>query len=304
VSTTLDTFYKTNTNLSGGNLVATSTGAGGARAQRCCSGLTYFEGVITTLTGTPQIGIADSNWDHATGLGTGANTVGYQPSGAVRINNATVSTIAAYVAGNTICVAVDVLNRQIWFRVGSGNWNNSGTANPATGIGGIDFSAAAGCTIGTVFEAISASVTGNVWTMTLSSPFAQTAPTGFASVDTIAYPTLIKAGPDTLTAWTPVVGTITYPKHAGPIDQITTKMWWTPGGAITKVSGTCMESGVTVAGKRVDVYDRVTGELLGTTYSASDGTWSLVCLGRPSVRVVADDPTAYNSLVYDNVVPV
>jgi hypothetical protein len=58
---------KTNTTLSGGNLVATSTGLGGVRSGRAdVSGLTYFEGVITTLTGSPQIGVAAPLWGTST----------------------------------------------------------------------------------------------------------------------------------------------------------------------------------------------------------------------------------------------
>jgi hypothetical protein len=48
-------------------LVATSTAAGGVRGTRPLSGLSYFSGVITTLTGTPQIGIAQTNWDNSDG---------------------------------------------------------------------------------------------------------------------------------------------------------------------------------------------------------------------------------------------
>ena len=47
-------------------------------------------------------------------------------------------SLGARSAGNVIGVAIDLDNRKIWFRVApSGNWNNSGTANPATNTGGI-----------------------------------------------------------------------------------------------------------------------------------------------------------------------
>jgi hypothetical protein len=74
-------------------------------------------------------------------------------------------------------------------------------------------------------------------------------------------------------------------------------------GPIQTVSGTVQEYGVAIAGRRVDVYDRHTGELIGTTVSASDGTWSVNCLGRVTVRVVCSDPFTFDSMVFDNVVP-
>ena len=42
----------------------------------------------------------------------------------------------ALVANDVLCVAVDLTASLIWFRKNGGNWNNSGTANPATGTGG------------------------------------------------------------------------------------------------------------------------------------------------------------------------
>jgi hypothetical protein len=41
------------------------------------------------------------------------------------------------VAGHTVCFAVDLDNNLLWVRIDNGNWNGSGTANPATGTGGI-----------------------------------------------------------------------------------------------------------------------------------------------------------------------
>jgi len=40
------------------------------------------------------------------------------------------------VSGIIQCAAIDLTNNLIWFRTGSGNWNGSGAANPATGSGG------------------------------------------------------------------------------------------------------------------------------------------------------------------------
>lgn len=282
--------------------VATSTAAGGAHADRAISGLTYFSAVITTLTGTPQIGICDVASAVGTALGSTLTSVGYLSTGAVQLNGVTIATIAAYVATNRIDCAVDWGARMIWFRVNNGNWNNNVANNPATGVGGIDISTA--INLGTATPAIYASLSGTVWTMEFSTPFTNAAPASFVTVDTIQY---------TVANWTTdprgyFVPTGTPPAavlkaYQLPNDESTFGKHYN-GSTITRVSGTIMEVSVTIGGKRVDVYDRVTGELLGTTYSAVDGTWSVACLGRPSVRVVADDPTTYNSLVYDNVLPV
>jgi hypothetical protein len=280
-------------------LIATSTGAGGARSNRQISGITYFEGVITTLTGTPQIGIASTTWDNATALGSGNNTIGYAPSGAVTNNGATLSTIAAYVQGNRIGVAVDPVNRLIWFSVNGGNWNNNAANNPATGVGGIDYSSIAG--LNTMVAAVSASVTGNVWTMTFSTPFTGTAPGSFASMDVVGYTRMDASTNPAMPFGIPASYTIKATQKGG--DNSTLGKHFI-GTTITVVSGTTKENGSVVTGKKVEVYDRVTGELLGSTYSDGSGNWSIPALGRPAVRVVGSDPTTYNSIVYDNVVPV
>lgn len=69
---------------------------------------------------------------------------GWQPAGAIVAGGGvvetaaiTVATIQAYAAGNVLGCALDIDNRLVWFRTGTGNWNNSGTANPATGVGGV-----------------------------------------------------------------------------------------------------------------------------------------------------------------------
>lgn len=302
MATTFDSSRLTNTTLSGGNLVATSTAAGGAMSSRVLSGLTYFEVTITTLTGTPGVGIASSNWDHSTALGTGSNTVGYQPSGAVKLNGATLATIAAYVQGNRIGVAVDPITKLIWFRVNGGNWNNNAANDPVAEVGGIDYS---GASVGSIVAAINSSLSGNVWTAIFSAPFTDAVPTGYASLDAIGFTT---AQSTKTTLEIPLITSLpaSYGLTAGPLPlgQTSQGKHFSPAATITMVSGTTKENGSIVTGKRVDVYDRLTGDLLGTTYSDGSGNWSLPCLGRPAVRVVGSDPTTYNSQVYDDVVPV
>lgn len=300
-ATTLNSGQKSpNITLSGGSLVATSSGTGGVKATRPLTGKAYFEGTITTLTGTPSIGIAAQSWTNIFDLGSQNNTLGYLSSGAVKCNGFTIATIATYAAGNIICCAIDPLNKLAWFRVGtSGNWNNSGTADPATGVGGIDFGT--NLTLpDTFYPAVEASLTGTVWTMNFSSP-AGVVPTGFAIVDTIGY---TKAMATTPTFPLPGALPAAYGFRAAPMPKSQTALGYFNGTTITKVSGVTKEGGSPIASKKVEVYDRITGELLGTTISDGSGAWEVPCLGRPAVRVVGSDPTTYNSVVFDNVAPV
>jgi hypothetical protein len=298
-ATTLDLNRKTNTTLSGGNLVATSSGAGGACSSRMLSGPSYFEGTITTLTGTPSIGIATSGWGTNVALQSGTGTLAYLATGAVQINGVTLSTIATWAQGNRIDCAVDPANQLIWFRVAGGNWNNNAANNPATGVGGIDFSS---MLEGSIEAAVYASLTGNVWTMVFSAAgFAGAAPSGFASIDNIGLSAVKAAAKAVLPGSVPASSDI-----SGGLATygITGGKHFSPAGPVTVVSGTTKEAGSIVTGKKVEVYDRLTGDLLGRTFSDGSGNWSIAALGRPSVRVVGSDPTTYNSLVYDNVVPV
>jgi hypothetical protein len=259
-ATTFDPGVKTNTNLTGGNLIATSTGAGGARSSRFLQGLTYFELTPTTLTGTPSLGIATSNWNTSTALQSGLNSLAYLPSGAVQVNGVTLATITAWAQGSRIDVAVDPADHLIWFRVGGGNWNNSGTADPATLAGGIDYGSAI-TQLGTLAAAIYASLTGNVWTGAFSAAsFAGTPPAGYSSLDNV----LLTAGNnvDVFYEAMPLVApTFTIAAKAHPLPQDRYQRLYSGSGPSQTVSGTVLEYGSPVAGRRVDVYDRNTGDL-------------------------------------------
>ncbi len=182
MATTWDSNRKTSTiALSGGNLVATSSGLGVVAATRSMTGNTYFEVTATTLTGTLAIGFLNPSYNTASAsiLGTDNNGLAYKSSGAVVLNNVTLTTLATYAAGNVIGVAVDLANRLVWFRVGAGNWNNNAGFSPVTGVGGIDFSTIASTPL---LPAAGASATGAVLTAAFTT-FANTAPTGFVSID-------------------------------------------------------------------------------------------------------------------------
>jgi hypothetical protein len=53
------------------------------------------------------------------------------------------NSIGVPASGDVIGVAVDLTALLFWMRRNGGNWNGSGTANPATGVGGVSFTAGA-----------------------------------------------------------------------------------------------------------------------------------------------------------------
>lgn len=299
-ATTFDLVRKVNNTLSGGNLVATSTGAGGVGTSRGAQQNFYFEVTLTTLTGTPRVGISSLNAPQTTSLENALYCLGYDASGAVKINNVTIATIATFAQGNRIDCAVNLPLRLIWFRVAGGNWNNNVANDPATNTGGIDWSSMT--LAATMQAAVSASLTGTVWTAVFSAAgWAGAAPAGYVSLDSINANTTTNGLENHHT--TPVAS-----DFAGAyktIAQLTTQHCkrFQPAGTIKTVSGVIRELGVVVPGKRIDVYNRNSGELIGTTTSDGAGAWSVPTLDQTKVRVVATDAYNYNSLAADNVTP-
>ena len=95
--------------------------------------------------------ISDSNtcFGVATSAATFANLSGSNGTGGavifkngdIAINGTRVVTgSTALSAGTKVFVVIDFVHQKIYFKNGSGNYNNSGTANPATNTGGLDIS--------------------------------------------------------------------------------------------------------------------------------------------------------------------
>jgi hypothetical protein len=98
-------------------------------------------------------GIGMSNSAQAVGsghfMGDSSSSLGYYfESGNVYAGGALVTNLMTAAQGNRIDMATDFVHNLVWFRVNGGNWNNSGTANPATAVGGIDISAVAAAAMG------------------------------------------------------------------------------------------------------------------------------------------------------------
>jgi len=128
--------------LSNNNLTAQNTsGASGVRSTNSyTTGKWYFEITYTT---------AGNNTNTCSGVATAAaglttpffNNVGVRcTTGDIIANASTVATLGAVTVGSVLSFAVDLVNQQMWVRLNGGNWNNSGTANPATNTGGFSIS--------------------------------------------------------------------------------------------------------------------------------------------------------------------
>ena len=172
-----------NITLSGGNLVATTTNNGAVRTVvGLTSGKVYWEATATlwvqssTCIGLGLVSVSLSNFWQAP-----ANCIMMNKGGQIWNNGSIGPSIGGTLAtGVVICFALDVTNHLLWMRNGAaGNWNGSGTANPATGTGGISISGWAT----TALYAMAGGIGGSdVWTANFgASAFSGAAPSGFIS---------------------------------------------------------------------------------------------------------------------------
>lgn len=133
--------FDSNVTLSNNNLTATSTGllSGVRGVDRAYTGKYYFEYTATTWTSSDWLGL--SNIFYPTAGTSLPNTAYVYQTGQIRVNGAALVSLGTRANGDIIGIALDMTAKLIWFRVApSGNWNASGTANPATGTGGLDLS--------------------------------------------------------------------------------------------------------------------------------------------------------------------
>jgi len=157
-STTLDPSNKASgITLSGGNLTATqvSNDHGAVYSTNSVSsGKVYFEATFEVLNSTSSstgVGVATSTAPtsdppgNMNGSGSNDSTsVACVNGSGVFFNNASLGqwTSSAFDTVVTIGIAVDITNKLIWGKnlTAAGNWNNNGSANPATGANGISIS--------------------------------------------------------------------------------------------------------------------------------------------------------------------
>src|SRR5207253_1439510 len=116
------------------------------------------------------------------------NGIGYKQDGTVKLNNVTLGTIATYTTGNRVGIAYHPQFQLFWARVNNGNWNNNGANNPASATladaqGGLSTATLAGFSLFPAFQ--TAGTNNAAATAIFSTPFTDTAPTGFVTVDTV-----------------------------------------------------------------------------------------------------------------------
>lgn len=171
--------------LSGGNLVATGNNYNSPVTVKTStsysSGKYYWEcthGTGNTGDGYSQVGVCNST------AANNATTGGAEYLGDGRIywsGGLFTSSMPSLGTNAVVRVAVDIGAALIWFSVNGGTWNVSGTANPATGVGGIS--------IATLTLPLKAFVsqggnggTPDVWTLNAGqSGMTYTVPAGFTS---------------------------------------------------------------------------------------------------------------------------
>lgn len=177
--------------LSNGNLTATSVGFVTTSVRSTtsyASGKVCFEAKASTITQDWTLGVANATYalNNAGGVGSDTNAIGIDVNnpGALQgvfFNNGLVAVTGstASVSGDVITICVDFTNKLFWvtdtvMRAASQPWNNSASANPATGAGGASFSASTGPWF-MIFNEYEAGVA----MLNATGPFAVTTPSGF-----------------------------------------------------------------------------------------------------------------------------
>lgn len=185
------TLQTANGSLSGGNLTYLKSGPGD-RAMRSVhsivSGDYYSELLLNgsddtfgLLNGTPTLPATTDFYPGLDNNGVCAVSDGRVVRGGV--NQLAVGALGTQAVGQRICMAVRWKSGTglVWFRIQNGNWNASGTANPATGTGGIDISALGTPGTTPLFLSTTTYVSGGGTTLrSAASEWAFVPPDGFA----------------------------------------------------------------------------------------------------------------------------
>ncbi len=175
--------------LSNGNKTVTcnsSANGGATTASPKLAGKWYFEISFTAPSGNNNtgIGLRQCGSSYSEIVTAAANAIAYfnGAGGNVYVNGTQVGFSVGSIGSNTIGAAIDLDHKTAWFRIGGGTWNNSGTANPATNIGGYDINSIAPGEGLYPFAMVNAS--GDSCTINFgASAFANAAPSGFSGWD-------------------------------------------------------------------------------------------------------------------------
>lgn len=165
------------------NQVATFTSAtqGAVRCDTSFTVKTYVEFWLSAGANW-HIGYANATYSLAAILGNTNDSMDANPSGNTRINNGNVGQWGVSYLGCCVGWAFDPVAKLIWVSLNGGNWNNSATANPSTGIGGVSVATVNAGPYFPTFSANSNGVAcvGRFGTGDMAFPI----PTGFSTLDT------------------------------------------------------------------------------------------------------------------------
>jgi hypothetical protein len=182
-----------NITLSGSSLIATASSAaqGGVRADTSfAGGLLYYEvklnGTAGNLTG---IGWCNAAAAFTSYIGIDTKGIGGFPQNTntnIVINNASIGTVGRNGStGEILRIAVNFTSSKIWFALPGSYWNNSATADPGSGTGGLSISTIAA---GPYFPFFCVNASGFGVTANFgATPFQFPIPSGFSPVDTSTF---------------------------------------------------------------------------------------------------------------------
>lgn len=187
-------FTLSNGNLTEATIGSTNAWNSGRSNTSKSTGKWYFEFTCNNNNSNSgiMVGLMSAAGNLASYAGSDTHGVGWQSGGSLYQNgsqliNGTGSN--GYAQGDTTAVAIDLTNNLIWvYSTQASEWNNSGTANPGTGVGGVSIT-----TLGTAFLAFSGNPQNGVTGGTLNtgaSSFAHSLPAGFTAWDSTTIATL------------------------------------------------------------------------------------------------------------------
>jgi hypothetical protein len=174
--------------LTGSNLIATG-GPGMARSVASYStGKYYFEVLLGAGSASYDhcLGLANSSASLTAGPGSpDLNSIGYYNGDpAIYANNVSAGSTGLTAVGggpnDLVSVAIDVGGSLMWIRLNGGNWNNNGSNNPATGVGGINVSAVSKPWFAFVYGGTAATTVNTI--NFGSTAYSFTAPSGFGNM--------------------------------------------------------------------------------------------------------------------------
>jgi hypothetical protein len=218
IATKLDTETEQPANngltFSNGDLTATRAVSGGQSRAWTLDKVdkNYLEATLDATAGGWQgaIGLILSN-KAFTSWGGDTDSFGVMADGAMWLEGVSQGDLGGDIGvGGVLCMAVDRPNNLLWVRHNNGNWNGSGTANPATGTGGISIS---GLPAGNLFIGVylDAPIGAAMTIRPTAAEWTIGAPAGFTAIAGTTYPAF------------PTAGAVAY-------DEVPYSDTWTTGG--------------------------------------------------------------------------